>query len=547
MDIANSQPVVVGSPTGIGEDLDRWSAFRALPISRTMNTGWVAKGTGLSVPTGGLRVARRDQIVYIGGNDGLLHAFLSGIDGGTPAPGRTSNYAFTPLCASAPLSSGSVVEGTTANCVGAELWAYSPRLVQSLWDDIRSGHYYLVDGTPVVSDVLFTKNNASPSPTTCGTLHNNAVCDNLWEYRTVLLQCLGGGGPGCFALDVTNPYRPALLWERTLPATGSVRTSATSRPQIIRVRRNVGGVTVPYYVGLLGGGLGESAGSTRRGTVLAVGLEDGHWYQSSSVATRDFAGAPTCLDTNGDGYTDTCYFVTTDAVVYKARFTGTFDAAMAQGANGSITLERFFDARNFITGLPGATTINAYARIVATFDGQRRLRLFFGTGNFEDMQNSTERNYFFQVMDTNPELSAGAWTPALNASRAVTSCGSGGYIQMPPGEKMVFDPLISNGVVVFTSYRPNVNPCLSGTGYLNGVTVDQCDPGIDTNGDSTPDSGLAGGARRTYTGLPVAPVINERTGGITVATDSAGVFQNQGATRRLPAPPVTKLWWRVVR
>lgn len=554
MDVANSQAVIVGAPTGIGEDVSRWEAFRSLQIPRSMRTvtegsgDWIQKGSGLATPVGGLLMSRRDQIVYIGGNDGLLHAFLAGIDQGSPAPGRTSNYGYTPLCASTPLSSASPSQSNIQNCVGQELWAYSPRLLQPTWGDIRSGHYYMVDGTPVVSDVLFTKNDSSPSATMCtgAGLHSNACANdsNVWEYRTVLMQCLGGGGPGCFALDVSNPYRPELLWERGLPIPN--RNSSTSRPQIIRVQRRRSGVIIPYYVGIMGGGLGETTGTTRKGSVLAVGLEDGNWFTSSSVASADFAGAPTCLDTNGDSYTDTCYLVTTDAVVYKARI-GELDSGLTPGDSTRITLERFFDGRAHLGALPGASTIRAYGRIVATFDSNRDLRLFFGTGNFEDMQNATERNYFFQLIDRTPELPAGPWSLAVNAPRAVAGCGGAGYLTMPAGEKIVFDPVISNGVALFTSYRPNTNPCVQGVGYLNGVTVDACAPGIDTNNDGTADSGVPGGSRQSYAGLPVAPVVNEQTGGITVARDAGAVDHNQGVTRRLPAPPVTKLWWRVVK
>lgn len=565
MDIANSQPVVVGAPSGIGEDLERWEAFLGMSLSRNMQTleggsaDWRPKrGT---YPSGGMTVADRDQVVYIGGNDGMLHAFLAGRASGSPGIGRTANYAFTgaDVCPSALSATEFPAEGDVAGCLGMELWAYSPRLVQSLWPSIRSGHYFMVDGTPVVSDVLFTKRTATPGATCrpADGLHSGA-CTNRWEYRTVLLQCLGGGGPGCFALDVTNPYRPEILWERSLNVAGVTRGTSTSRPQIVRVRRTVAGQTIPYYVGIMGGGLGEASAGTRRGSIIAVGLEDGDWYASTGaeVASADFAGAPSCLDVDGDSYTDTCYIATTDAKIYKIRI-GSLNPGV-RGVSAALTMERFFDGRERLlaTGRPAsvANVVRAYGRVVATFDRNRDIKLFFATGNFEDMQNYDEYNFMFEVQDTTPEAALSAWSVAANNSRAGSTCNSGpnsGVIALPHGEKSVFDPVISNGVVVFTSYEPSSNPCRVGTGYLNGVSVDTCNNGIDSDDlDTNPDQGV--GATRTEfaNSLPLAPVINERTGGITVATQTetgGSVESNQGFTRRLPAPPVSKLWWRVMR
>jgi hypothetical protein len=564
MDIANSQPVVVGAPSGIGEDIERWEAFLDMGLGRTMqllglgSTGWRQKRGGY--PSTGMTVATRDQVVYIGGNDGLLHAFLSGRAAGTPAAGRTANYpvAGGDLCA---VDTGEFpAQGNPAGCLGLELWAYSPQLVQSQWPSIRSGHYFMVDGTPVVSDVLFTKRTSNPGGVcTPGLgLHN---CGSRWEYRTVLLQCLGSGGPGCFALDVTNPYRPEMLWEREMTVPGVTRGTSTSRPQIVRVRRVVGGVVIPYYVGIMGGGLGESAGGVRRGSVIAMGLEDGDWYASTgaNVATADFSGSPTCLDADGDSYTDTCYIATTDAKIYKVRI-GNLNPGNL-GTSAAITMELFFDGRQRLLAVgrtaAEASAARVYSRVVATFDRNRDVRLYFATGNFEDVQNATEQNFFFEVSDTAPEGGLVAWSNALNNTRAGGAvCNAGpnaGVLAFPLGQKVIFDPLISNGSVVFTSYRPDPNPCRVGNGYLYGISVDTCGNGIDSNDvDTNPDNGAIGGTVTQFTNaLPMAPVINERTGGISVAlqlesgTDS--ILANQGFTRRLPAPPVSKLWWRVMR
>jgi type IV pilus assembly protein PilY1 len=103
--------------------------------------------------------ASRQSVIYVGGNDGMLHAF----------------------------------DATT----GSELWAYIPRMLLSrlyLLSDIAypTQHQFFVDGSPEVADVL------SPS-------------DGMWH--TILIEGLNDGGRGYFAFDVTNPTAPVFLWE----------------------------------------------------------------------------------------------------------------------------------------------------------------------------------------------------------------------------------------------------------------------------------------------------------------------------------------------
>lgn len=108
----------------------------------------------------------RQAIVYVGGNDGMLHAF----DAST----------------------------------GSEIWAFIPSMVlpdlYKLADkNYAKLHKYFVDGSPVVGDVCI----------------NNCTSDTDADWRTILVGGLGGGGRGYFALDVTNPDSPSLLWEFT--------------------------------------------------------------------------------------------------------------------------------------------------------------------------------------------------------------------------------------------------------------------------------------------------------------------------------------------
>jgi len=112
----------------------------------------------------------RRPVVYVGGNDGMLHAF----DARDSASGG-----------------------------GAELFAYVP---SSIFDkllnhtDPQGNHEFTVDGSPAVAD---------------------AFIGGSW--KTVLVGSLGAGGQGYFAIDVTNPgafssestAKAKVLWEFT--------------------------------------------------------------------------------------------------------------------------------------------------------------------------------------------------------------------------------------------------------------------------------------------------------------------------------------------
>jgi type IV pilus assembly protein PilY1 len=102
-------------------------------------------------------MAKRRRVVYVGANDGMLHAF------------DTES--------------------------GAELWAYVPRMLipkmAQLADAAYPGrHTNFVDATPTAMDV--------------------------WDgaaWHTILAGGLNAGGNGFYVLDVTTPDTPTVLWE----------------------------------------------------------------------------------------------------------------------------------------------------------------------------------------------------------------------------------------------------------------------------------------------------------------------------------------------
>jgi Tfp pilus tip-associated adhesin PilY1 len=110
----------------------------------------------------------RRGIVYVGANDGMLHAF----------------------------------DATT----GEEVWAYIPALVfprlYKLADKNYPGqHQFTVDGTPVVGDIC------ADSVANCRAANSPQV------WKTILVGGLNAGGRGYYAMDITDPENPKALWE----------------------------------------------------------------------------------------------------------------------------------------------------------------------------------------------------------------------------------------------------------------------------------------------------------------------------------------------
>lgn len=142
-DIVNSKPQFVGAPYFDYAD-DGYYEFK------TVN-------------------ANRQNMIYVGANDGMLHAIYA--PPATATPSERVNE-------------------------GKEAWAYIPtQVIPSLsrLADVNYGsnHRFFVDGTPTVADVKFA--------------------DGSWH--TILVGGLRGGGKGYYALDITNPESPKSLWE----------------------------------------------------------------------------------------------------------------------------------------------------------------------------------------------------------------------------------------------------------------------------------------------------------------------------------------------
>ncbi len=200
-------------------------------------------------------IKNRKSMLYVGANDGMLHAFNSetGVE----------EFAFIPTAVVSNLNK-----------------LTDPQYGIDTGEENSTLHQYFVDGTPVVADVYF----------------NN-------QWRTVLIGGLGAGGRAVFALDITNPEQPELLWEFSHaddPAMG------VSIPQPTIARLHSG-----QWAALIPNGYNSSAG---RPTLFALDIQTGEQIAklmtpadpSAAEAGNGLSNIRTA-DMNSDGIVDYVY------------------------------------------------------------------------------------------------------------------------------------------------------------------------------------------------------------------------------------------------
>lgn len=173
------------------------------------NTGFNYSDSGYS--SFATSIASRKKVIYVGSNDGMLHAF----DANT----------------------------------GEELWAYIPKAVVPSLENYTNKstftHKYRVDGNIAIGDVFF---------------------DGQWH--TILVFGLNKGGYSYSAIDITNPdfqsetdLANAVLWEITTPNMGYTY----GIPTITKTKNN--------WVVLLGNGLNPLGDG--KGHLYSVNPKDG--------------------------------------------------------------------------------------------------------------------------------------------------------------------------------------------------------------------------------------------------------------------------------
>lgn len=150
----------------------------------------------------------RSRVMLVGANDGMLHAFLTGVWDANAGIG------------------GAYIEDTSSHPeLGKELWAFvSPEMLPRLKDMCNpathscglANHKFMVDGSVMVRDIWI-------DPTA-----DKNIASNKTKWKTVAIYGHRDGGQRYVALDVTDATNPVFLWQFPAPSSSEDALMANS-------------------------------------------------------------------------------------------------------------------------------------------------------------------------------------------------------------------------------------------------------------------------------------------------------------------------------
>ncbi|WP_284566877.1 pilus assembly protein [Xanthomonas graminis] len=457
-DIVNSQPLYVGTPNA------------------SLYSGKSFSGAGL-YPQFAANKAERTPMVYIGGNDGMLHAFNANTG--------VELFAFVPTEAISKLSSS----GFT-----------SPDYT----------HVYTVDGLLTAADVYLGG-----------------------EWKSVLVGTMGRGGKSVFALDVTNPASPSLLWEVNSASLGNV----LGQPIIAQVADGSWSV-------LLGNGPNSSSQNAQlvridiaTGTVASV---------DTGVGSDNGLSGVNAWSSDGSGIVDKVYAGDLKGNLWR------FSKSVSGWSVGQL----------FAAGSSKPITA---APLVARNPSTLETWVFVGTGRYltsADLAN-TDQQTWYGLIDKDSTISASnlkqirilsdTTLNGYNVRTIDSSTGagtSGWYMDFyETGERMVVANYFQGLYLVGSTRIPDSNDICSPSGKGYTMVIDPFTGGrlsssfFDVNGDGVFDNNDA------VKGVPVSGIGTSKgsSGSTFVGSEMISNLDNASTTSistNSSSGTVTRVQWR---
>jgi type IV pilus assembly protein PilY1 len=491
-DIINSKPVIYSAPS--------------LPYADApLNPGYSSfKSTWSS----------RKTMLYVGGNDGMLHAFDAT---------ETCTY-----------SSGQITTCTNASATtGTELFSYVPSALFTTNTDSTGNpvglaslaanplhHHYMVDGQPVVTDVDTARVNLA---TTSSSWTDTTGTPPVW--KTILVSGLGKGGGkgtssstcangasscvggGFFAIDVTDPsswstesaVAGKVLWEINQSSTDYAQMGYSYQtPLVIKTKR--WGWTL-----VLTSGMGNPDG---HGYFYFVNLKDGSLLKSVQAGSVGSSTAPAGLTYVTAFINDQADF-TADAL-YAADLLGNLWRVDLTSATADPTATQIASLTAPSTSVTGAGSGQPVMTrpVVAVDPGTNKRYVFVGTGYLFDDTDlvSTQTQTFYAIQDGNNTFGGFDTTITMPLGRSsdmvddctwvggVCSLTTGLGTSLPSGKKGFYidlekaatnggatqasaprinvQPVAAVGVVGFAANLLGQDVCVKGSTKVYGVNFD---------------------------------------------------------------------------
>jgi|Deesub1362A_J573_1020465.scaffolds.fasta_scaffold00148_20 hypothetical protein len=414
----------------------------------------------------------RDTLIYVGGNGGMIHAI------------NESD--------------------------GTERWAFIPRMALSNLANMRIEHTFFVDAKPAIADI-YSEGGA-------GTVFSAPPADQPEQgWHTVLISGMRDGGKGYFALDITDPDDPKVLWELTDSNMGYT----WSVPAFGRIRVRIRGRVEEKWVAFVGGGYSTNANEGNRlyiidiekGEILTDGARVAEYVIDTDTGDGDLTNnnVPSPIrevDLDKNGYVERIYFGDTEGILWKLDLSST---NMADWVPCRLLDPGTYDF-NTMDSPPEVTPTRRpiYHQPAVALGQSGNYFVFFGTGD-EHAPNAVDtQDFFYEVEDTGTRSGSDCtgtvnWVYVLGQPDSTRA-----------GEKVLARPSVFNYVVYFTTYVPS-QECGVGTAYLYGLTMSR---GVNSEGGG--EAGLMFGPqgetlsppqerREIGPGVPSAPIVTNGT------------------------------------
>ncbi len=369
--------------------------------------------------------ASRTPVLYIAANDGMLHA-LNGDS-------------------------------------GQEIWAYVPRIVMPGLHRLATAnwgatHRFSVDGSPSVMDVFIGGG-----------------------WKTVLVAGLNSGGRGYYALDVTDPATPKVLWElcsdATICAISDPDVGFTYGNPVISKRASDG-----RWVAFVTSGMNNVTPGTGQGYLFTIDIQTGAVLSKVSTA-EGTATFPSGLS-KISGFADNFTFNNTAKFIYGGDLLGNvwkFDTSSSPPAVRKLAFLRDVGgAMQSVTARPELALIDGFPVV------------YVGTGRYlgeDDLPDPATfvpplpfayRQSLYAIKDKgtsygnfrggavveNTIIDAGT-TRTTSQNPVDWSVQDGWFLDFnpgdtSPGERVNLDPQLVQGTLVVATNVPNNSACSVG-------------------------------------------------------------------------------------
>jgi type IV pilus assembly protein PilY1 len=443
----------------------------------------------------------RDGVVYVGANDGMLHAFKA-------------DHVVDPDGSAGPKPP------VREDDKGEELYAFIPQTVFGNLPDLTKpsySHSFFVDGSPNSNDV-FTNDN----------------------WRTVLVGGLNAGGQGIYAIDITKPSslnKDSFLWEITDKTSTDFRDLGYtfSQPAIVRLQDGT-------WAAVFGNGYNnttaDGAVSTTGNAVLyVVDIETGKLLRKFDTGVGMSAdplklgrpngmATPTMVDVDGDRVVDHAYVGDLFGNLWKIDLRSKTPTEWGFAFGTTAKPEAFFVAAIAAAGAQPGDPLQRQpitTRVeVARGPFGAGVMVLFGTGKFLEATDKQilprADQTFYGLVDQNTytatdriadrsvlqkqtieqEIDLPNKLKGRQTSNTGSTGGRGWYLDLISpvkgyqGERVIADPIVRDDRVIFSTLLPNNDICGAGGSswlmvldLLSGSRLPEAQ--LDTNGDGKID------------------------------------------------------------